>query len=208
MPKPLKFHEVEQNSDEWFALRIGKATMSNAPKFMANLGKAFGEPAKSYALQLALEQVTGRKSGVSFTNAHMERGHEQEPIARELYEHENFVTVTNGGFFAGDEWGSSPDGLVGDDGIIEIKSVISTTHYATLKRNAHDPAYHWQLMGHLHATGREWVDFISYCADFPDGKQLITHRLHRDSYTTDLKSLDQRLGEFLDLIVTTKEAIL
>ena len=207
MPKPLKFNEVEQNSDEWFAMRLGKATMSNAPKFMANLGKAFGEPAKAYALQLSLEQVTGRKSGVSFTNEHMLRGQEQEPIARELYEHENFVTVTNGGFFASDTWGSSPDGLVGDDGIIEIKSVISTTHYATLKRGAHDPAYHWQLMGHLHATGRAWVDFVSYCADFPEGKQLITHRVHRTDVETDLKSLDERLNEFLQLIETTKESI-
>ena len=76
------FHDVEQNSEAWDALRLGKATASNAAKWMANDGKAFGEPAQKYALQLALELATGRKADYSFKSDDMERGHEQEPIAR------------------------------------------------------------------------------------------------------------------------------
>ena len=71
------FHDVPQNSEAWEALRLGKATASNFSKFMANDGKAFGDPAKRYALQLALERHTGRKSEYSFKNDDMERGNEQ-----------------------------------------------------------------------------------------------------------------------------------
>src|SRR6185295_353024 len=132
----MMWHDVEQNSDAWTALRCGLATASNFACFMANDGKAFGDPAKRYALQLALERITGRKAEYSFKNDDMDRGHDQEPIARMMYEDENFVTVTNGGFFDCGEYGDSPDGRVGDDGIIEIKSVIASTHYATLQRGS------------------------------------------------------------------------
>lgn len=205
----MQFHNVEQNSPEWFALRVGKVTASNFGTFMANDGKAFGEPAKKYALQIALEQITGNKSSVAgFSNSHTARGHEQEPIARELYENENFVDVSNGGFFDCGAYGDSPDGLVGSEGAIEIKSVIATTHFDTLRRGDFDPSYKWQLIGHLDCTGCEWVDFISYCAEFPEEKQLITHRLYRDDYSDELERLRQRRGEFLELIAQTKAFIL
>ena len=90
------FHDVEQNTDTWDELRLGKATASKSPSWMANDGKAFGEPAQRYALQLALERITGRKAEYSFKNDDMERGHEQEPIARMLYEEQFFVDVANG----------------------------------------------------------------------------------------------------------------
>ncbi|MGB4498511.1 MAG: lambda exonuclease family protein [Methylococcaceae bacterium] len=204
----MRFHDIEQNTPEWFALRLGKCTASNFQTIMANEGKAFGEPAKKYALQIALERITGNKSGVSFSNAHTERGHEQEPIARELYESENFVDVTNGGFFDCGDFGDSPDGLVGDDGVIEIKSVIATTHFDTLRRGDFDPAYKWQLVGHLDCTVRDWVDFVSYCADFPVHKQLITHRLHRDDYSDEIERLRARRCEFLELVKQTMGLIL
>lgn len=195
----MQWHDVQQNSEEWFALRLGKATASKFSCFMANDGKAFGDPAKDYALQLALEQATGRKAEYSFSNEHMERGHEQEPVARMLYEDEYFVEVTNGGFFDWETYGDSPDGLVGDDGVVEIKSVIAKTHYATLKRQSFDPSYRWQLVGHLDCTGRQWVDFISYCADFPEGKQLLVYRLTRDECADELKRLEDRRNQFLSL---------
>jgi hypothetical protein len=203
----MKFYDVQQNTDEWQALRLGKATASNNACFMANDGKAFGEPAKRYALQLALEIDTGKKSEFSFTNEHMERGHGQEPVARMLYEEERFAEVTNGGFFCWDTYGDSPDGLVGDDGVVEIKSVIAPTHYATLCRGSFDPAYRWQLVGHLDCTGRSWVDFISYCSDFPDGKQLVVYRLHRAACTADLERLAARRADFLKLVQTTLNEI-
>ena len=201
------FHDVEQNSEAWDALRLGKATASNAAKWMANDGKAFGEPAQKYALQLALELATGRKADYSFKSDDMERGHEQEPIARMLYEEETFSDVTNGGFFCWGSYGDSPDGIIGTDGVLEVKSVVAPTHYATQRRNSFDPAYRWQLISHLDCTGRAWVDFCSYCADFPEGQQLIVHRLHRDDYAAEIERLRQRRADFLCLVTQTLEQI-
>lgn len=203
----MRFHDVAQNTDEWQMLRIGKATASNFATFMANDGKAFGEPAKRYALQLALEIDTGRKAEYSFSNEHMERGHEQEPIAKMLYSEETFTDVMNGGFFCWGTYGDSPDGLVGADGVTEFKSVTAPVHYATLMRRSFDPAYRWQLIGHLDCTERQWVDFVSYCGEFPAGKQLIVHRLYRDDYTEELSRLRQRRADFLGLVQETLQNI-
>ena len=201
------FHNVEQNTDEWMALRTGLVTMSKAGTFMANFGKAFGDPAKDYALQIALERVTGKKSEHGFKNDHMERGQMQEPIARMLYEEQNFTTVLNGGFFELEGYGDSPDGLIGDDGVLEIKSVIPTTHYANLRRNAIDPAYKWQIIGHLDCTGRNWVDFASYCSDFPEEKQLIVYRTHRNDVLEELGNLRSRRNQFLQLVSEIQKQI-
>lgn len=203
----MQFIDVPQNTDEWLALRLGKATASQFSCFMANEGKAFGEPAKRYALQLALETLTGRKADHSFSNEHTERGHEQEPVAKMLYEQEHFCTVTNGGFFDCGDYGDSPDGLVGFDGVIEIKSVIAPTHYANLLRGTFDPAYRWQLVGHLDCTEREWVDFISYCSDFPEAQQLLVYRLFRRQCEDDIRRLRARRAEFLSLVRATLQSI-
>jgi len=198
--KKMLWHNVQQGGEEWNQLRCGKATASNFGCFMANDGKSFGDPAKRYALQIAIERIRGVKAEVGFTNDHTERGNEQEPIARAMYEDENFVNVTNGGFFDCGLFGDSPDGLVGDDGIIEIKSVIASTHYATLKRCSFDPAYRWQLAGHLDCTGRQWVDFVSYCSEFPEDKQLIVYRYERKDFADEIKRLRARRNEFLILV--------
>jgi hypothetical protein len=203
----MLFHDVQQNTDEWQALRCGRATASNFGTFMANDGKGFGDPAKRYALQIALEISTGKKAEYSFSNEHMERGHEQEPIARMLYEETTFCDVSNGGFFDCGDYGDSPDGLVNGDGVIEIKSVIAPTHYATLLRGSYDPAYKWQLVGHLDCTGREWVDFVSYCADFPIDKQLLTYRICRADVHAELVRLQERRASFLDLVGDTLKTL-
>lgn len=195
-----KWHDVEQNSEEWENLRLGKITSSNFNIIMASYGKAFGEPAKKYALKLALERIKNSKSEYNYSNAHMERGHEQEPIARMLYEDLYFTEVTNGGFFDCGFYGDSPDGLVGNDGVIEIKSVIDNTHHANLKRGAIDPSYKWQVIGHLDCSGREWCDFISYCADFPEASQLIVYRVYKKDVIEEIKMLSERRKLFNDLI--------
>lgn len=192
--------DIEQNSDLWLAARLGKATGSNFGTFMANYGKAFGDPAKRYALQLALERVTGQKAEFSFKSDDMERGHIQEPVARMLYEDAQFVEVTNGGFFDCGTYGDSPDGLIGKHGVLEIKSVTAAVHWATIERGSFDPAYRWQLVGHLDCSGREWVDFASYCSDFPDDGQLIVYRQDRDDFKTELLQLVERRAEFLALV--------
>ncbi|MBA3773857.1 MAG: YqaJ viral recombinase family protein [Ramlibacter sp.] len=202
-----KFYDVQQNTDAWQALRLGKATCSMFGCFMANYGKAFGEPAQREALRIALERLTEKKSEFSFSNDHMERGHEQEHVAKMLYAEETYSDLTNGGFFECGQYGDSPDALAGSDGVIEVKSVIAPTHYATIRRGSYDPAYKWQLVGHLDCTGRQWVDFVSYCSDFPEGSQLSIHRLHRWECEDELRMLDERRAEFLLLIVSTMNNI-
>lgn len=202
-----KFHDVQQNTEEWQALRTGKVTASNFACFMANYGKAFGEPAQRYALQIALERLTGKKAEHSFSNEHMERGHEQEPVAKILYAEETFSDVLHGGFFDCGEYGDSPDARIGDSGLLEVKSVIAPTHYATIQRGSFDPAYKWQLVGHLDCTGREWVDFVSYCSDFPEGSQLFIHRLTRDQCRDELAMLQERRAQFLELVAKTEANI-
>jgi hypothetical protein len=124
-----------------------------------------------------------------------------------LYEEETFCRVSNGGFFGCAEYGDSPDGLVGDAGVIEIKSVIAPVHYDTIQRRRFDPAYRWQMVGHLDCTGREWVDFVSYCADFPRESQLSIHRLYRGDFREELKQLAERRAEFLTLVSDVKSSI-
>lgn len=202
---PSKWHNVEQNGDEWLALRLGKATSSNFGLIMANDngkgdGGAFGDPAKRYALHLALERITGERAAYGFQSADMDRGHMQEPIARALYESETFCTVENGGFFDCGDYGDSPDGLIGADGMLEIKSVIASVHYATLTRGKFDPAYKWQLAGHLDCSGRAWVDFVSYCSDFPPHLQLLVFRVTPDDLQAELARLAERRAAFLELV--------
>jgi len=202
------FHDVEQNSDEWYLLRAGKVTASSLSKVMANYGKAFGEPAKKYAVDIALQQLTGSTSGGGYSNEHMARGHEEEPLARMAYEDRYFCDVSNGGFFEDGDTGTSPDGLVGSDGIIEIKSAIPSVHYARIAKQSFDSAYKWQLVGHLKITGRDWVDFISYCSDFPEDKSLYVHRSYREDFTEEFKMVDGRLDEFRKVIASSKQVIL
>ena len=204
----MRFHNVEQNSEEWYELRGGKITGSALCKAMANYGKAFGEPAKKYAVSIALEQITGNAQPSGYSNEHMERGHEEEHLARMAYEEEYFAEVTNGGFFELDGIGCSPDGLVGEDGVIEIKSAIPSIHYARIKNQSFDSAYKWQLIGNMKMTGREWIDFISYCSGFPIGRQLYVYRLQASDYQKEYKMIDARIGEFKALIETVKNDIL
>lgn len=205
----LDFIDVQQNTDEWLELRGGKLTSSKLGVIMANYGKAFGEPAKKYAVNIAIEQITGNPIASTYSNEHMERGHEQEPIARMMYEDETFCEVSNGGFFGVDSFiGCSPDGLVNDDGVIEIKSVIAGAHYASIKRQSFDPAYKWQCIGNLLFTDRDWIDFISYCEEFPVDKRLFTHRLRREYFQEEFGMIMNRISQFENLVDETKQNIL
>jgi hypothetical protein len=204
----FEFIDVEQNSDEWFELRAGRLTSSKLGVVMANYGKAFGEPAKKYAVNIAIEQITGEPIPSTFTNAHMERGHEQEPIARELYENYTFSDVTNGGFYDCDFVGCSPDGNVYIDGLIEIKSVIASVHFANIKRGTVDPAYSWQCVGNLKFTERDWLDFVSYSSEFPVDKQLFVHRIYAADLAAEFDKIDVRVDEFKKLVAQCKEIII
>ncbi len=203
----FRFHDIEQNSDEWLALRGGKVTSSALSKIMANDGAAFGKPAKDYAVSICIERMTGQPISSGFSNAHTDRGHEQEPLARMAYEESTFCEVKPGGFFDLGDIGCSPDGLVGDDGVIEIKSVIASVHYSNLARQSYDPSYKWQLYGNLMMTQRKWIDFISFCADFPEDKQLYVCRLYREQLTEQFRQIEARVEKFRALIEKTYQSI-
>jgi len=193
--------DVKQNTDEWLPLRAGKVTGSAISKVMANYGKPFGDPAKKYASIIAVERIKGAAvGGDRYSNIHMEAGHVEEPIARMLYEEEYFCSVTNGGFFDNGKTGCSPDGLVDDNGIVEIKSVIVPVQYECIKRNSYDPAYHWQIIFNLKETGREWIDYVSFCEQFSDSKKLLTKRVYASECIEDFKKIDIRLKEFEELV--------
>lgn len=204
----FKFIDVEQGNDEWFNLRLGKITASNFAIIMANYSNSFGKSAQDYALKLALERIIGKQSDYSFKNSYMKMGNDLEPIARILYQEKYFVDVRNGGFFDCGFFGSSPDGLIGDDGCLEIKSVLANTHWATLNRGSFDPSYKYQLTGHLLATNRDYVDFCSYCPDFPSEKQILVYRTTRNDLKDELIILKERIEKFEELIKSIEYKLL
>lgn len=224
----MAWHDVEQNTDEWLALKLGQPGSSDASTFMAGynggqpksqvrqraqlIGKsskgdrpkrvqAFGDPAKARALELALEIVNSHRSlNESYSSLQMKRGHAQEPQAIALYEQQHFCTVTNGGYYDCGDWGDSPDGHVDGDGLVEVKSVIASVHDANMRRGKPDPAYKWQLLTHLDASGREWVDFVSYCEDYPEWDQLCVYRVLAKDVQEELAQLRERRRQFIELI--------
>ena len=200
------FIDIEQNTDEWLGLRAGHLTGSAISKVMANDGKAFGSPATKLAVDIALEQVTGKCIPSGYSNDHMARGHEQEPLARALYQSEYFCTVENGGFYDNGFTGCSPDGIVGN-GLIEIKSVIPSVHYQRIKNGGFDSSYRWQLMFNLKESGKEWIDFISYCANFTVEKQLYVFRINAEEQAEDFEKMAVRIAEFKSLVHEIKQDI-
>jgi len=202
------FVNVRQNTEEWFQLRLGKITSSNFDKIMANEGKAFGQPAIEYAEKVALEIVTGeRDESSSFKNGYMERGNDLEPVAKELYEIERFCEVSNGGFNISDceKFGDSPDGNVGKNGCIEIKSVIPKTQWKRIKKGGIDLSYKWQIQGHLLLGKKEWCDFVSYCPEMPENKRLHIERVYPDEDM--IKRLKQRLTLFHEEVLNNVELL-
>lgn len=204
----MKWLDIEQNTEIWYTARLGKITSSNLDDIMVGNGVQFGETATKYALQLALERINHKSSVNRVKTFHMKRGHEQEPIAISLYEAQNFVEVKSGGFFDCGFYGDSPDGLVGIDGVVEVKSVIAPVHYNTLERGNYDPAYYWQMVGHIDCSNRDWCDFISYCADFPENSQILVYRMHRHEVEQDIERLRERREKFNEFVEQIKQQIL
>jgi len=206
------FHDIQQNSEVWDEIRIGKATTSKFGVIMANDGKAFSDTAKRYAHKIAYEQVTGQKEeSAGFTNGFMDEGHTWEPVAKREYEDATFNTVSNGGFCQHDIFenvGGSPDGhVLLDNGGIEIKSVIAWTQRANIKRNSYDPAYKWQKLGNIWLCGWDYCDFISYGYTCTEKNRLFVHRILKKDYETEIDRIQPRLELFLDLIESQKKYI-
>jgi hypothetical protein len=170
---------------------------------MANDGKSFGEPAKRLAVKIAIELITGNIVSSDYKNSHMERGHEQEHIARSLYEEKYFCDVLNGGFFEDGKQGGSPDGLISESGLIEIKSVLPNIQYEYISAGGiSNTSYKWQCYGNLKITEREWLDYVTYCANYPAGKQLYIHRIYMDEKI--YNEIDIRVNEFFEVVEECK----
>lgn len=204
----MKWLDIEQNTEEWRIARLGKITASRFGTIIADHGGIFGKTAEKYALQLALERLNNRLSLNQVTTFHMKRGHQQEPVAIELYQAQTFEEVKNGGFFDCGYYGDSPDGLVGIDGTIEVKSVIDSVHMANYRRGSYDPSYHWQMVGHIDCSSRDWCDFVSYCADFPIGSQILIYRMYRHDIEKDIKALRERREKFNEKIEKIAQEIM
>jgi hypothetical protein len=167
-----------QGSDAWLQARCGKATSSN---FSDVLAKGKGIVRAKYLRQVLAERLTGKPTE-TYRNAHMDRGTEQEPFARMALEAKLGVMVEEVGFIAHEHLpaGASPDGLIGDDGGCEIKSVIPTVQVETIMRGGYPPEHVAQVQGNLWITKRQWWIFGSYCPDMPEHLRLYTFRVERD----------------------------
>jgi len=165
-------HDVTQGTPEWLKLRAGKPTSSNFGSLVSGLGKPSDSLAE-YAHILATEKYLGGPiedgwKGNKFTD----RGHEMESEARAEYEMQYQVPVLGVGFLTDDlmRWGSSTDGLVGDDGVLEIKNMIAT-RFGKLKiyykkYNKIPPEYIPQIQGEIFVSGRSWCDWMAYHPQF------------------------------------------
>jgi exodeoxyribonuclease (lambda-induced) len=169
----MKIHKMEQCSDEWFAIRKGKLTASNAQAISAN-----GKGLETYVYSLLAEKYSNNKE--HYTNSDMDRGVELEEQARMTYEIENNA-VEQVGFIEIDELvGCSPDGLVGKDGGIEIKCVNDVNFFKILinGEKAIETKYLWQCQMCLLVTGRKWWDLVFYNPNFD--KNMFILRIFPD----------------------------
>ena len=177
---PTYHFDIEQGTDEWHALRRGKITASAAGRLITATGKpASNDTSRAQLLQLLAERITG-ESEASFYGDDMARGHLLEPLARDLYA-KHYSPVVECGFVtrsfdSGLVLGYSPDGLVGDDGLIEIKSPLQKNHLKALLADEVPAEYLPQVQLGLAVAGRDWCDFISYAPGLP----LFVHRCQRN----------------------------
>ena len=186
---------IEQGSPEWFAMRAGKVTASKAADVMSAITTA---GYRNYLADLVVERLTGNKTE-SFTNAAMQWGVDQEPIARAEYEVKTGNFVDQIAFVdhpAIANFGCSPDGLVGDDGLIEIKCPNTATHIDYVMQDKVPTKYIPQIQCQLAVTGRKWCDFVSFDPRLPDGLQILFVRLER--YVEYIEKLEARVVKFLD----------
>jgi putative phage-type endonuclease len=189
--------EIIQGSDAWKALRLGKVTASRVSDVVARTKTGYGAGRANYMAQLVCERLTGAPSE-TYSNAAMVHGTETEPEARSAYEFYQGVAVQEVAFVHHpkiDQAGCSPDGLVGDDGLIEIKCPQSATHLDTLLGQAVPSKYEVQMQFQMACTGRQYCDFVSYDPRMPENMRLFIKRLPRDDKR--IAELESEIAAFL-----------
>lgn len=189
---------MEQRSDDWFTARLGKVTASKVKDVMAK-GRS-GAPSatrQNYMMQLLCERLTGRRDE-GFTSAAMQRGTDLEPVARSAYEVGAGVMTVETGLILHpsiEGFGASPDGLVGSNGMLEIKCPNTAQHIAVIQSGAHDPQYEWQMLAQMACAGKEWVDFVSFDDRLPERLQYACFRFHRDDAR--IRDMEAEVSRFL-----------
>ena len=179
--------EIIQGSDEWKQLRLGKVTASRVADMVVRTKSGYGAGRANYAAQLIAERLTGQPAE-SYVNAAMMHGNATEPEARNAYEFYQGVTVEQVAFVRHPtifEAGCSPDGLVGDDGMVEIKCPNTATHLDTLLGQSTPAKYIDQIQFQMACTGRKWCDFVSYDPRLPENMRLFVRRVMRDDEKID-----------------------
>jgi len=209
MSLPDNYHMMEQLSPDWLAYRCGKVSASKMSDVMA---KGTGVTRKKYLTKLAVERITNTPIE-TYSSASMAQGTEREPDARNAYSFMANVDVLEVGFIDHPEingYGCSPDGLVGEDGMIEIKSPELHTHIETwLKfkagktpREIVGGTYYKQIQSQVDCAERLWTDFVSYNPEAPQELQVFIMRIPRDdAFIEDIHSEVERfIDDLIDLV--------
>jgi putative phage-type endonuclease len=188
---------VIQGTDEWKKSRMGKVTASRVADVVAKTKSGDSASRCNYMTQLVIERLTNKQEE-SYSNEYMDWGTEQEPFARAAYEAAQNVLVDEVGMITHpriEMSGASPDGLVGDDGLVEIKCPKTATHIETLLSKTVPGKYNIQMHWQMICTGRQWCDFVSFDPRMPEGLRLFIKRVHKDASLA--KSLEEEVIKFL-----------
>ncbi len=198
-----------QGEPEWHALRCGAVTASKFRDAVEKTAKGLStSKSRLYAAQVAVERVSKEPCGEVFNSWQMKRGQEIEPAARLAYEMETGNVATEAGVALTDDrlFGYSTDGFVGDDGMIEIKSLVGAEIVIEMWQTGDMSEYMHQMQGGMWITGRKWCDFVMYCPQLANvGKALFLRRVERDDAFIDAMVL--QLAAF-EKEVSKNEAIL
>lgn len=194
---------LEQGTQEWLLERCGKVTASRIADLMAKTKSGYAATRLNYRAQLIAERLTGCVAA-SFTNAAMQHGTETEPEARRAYEFFVDRDVQQVGFAPHptiEMAGASPDGLVGDDGLLELKCPNTATHIETLLSGSIPDKYFKQMQFQMACTGRAWCDFASYDNRLPETMRLFVKRVPRDEEA--IAEIEREVAAFLTEVEET-----
>jgi len=189
---------IQQGTPEWLALRAGKVTASRVADILAKTKTGVSASRGNYLIQLAIERATGNIEP-SYTNEAMQWGIDNEAQARMAYEVESGNFVDQVPFVDHpniDDFGCSPDGLVGNLGLVEIKCPNSSTHWSYIKDNAPPNKYYIQMQAQMACTNTEWCDFVSFDPRMPDRSQLLIVRVDRDNEF--ISQMEEAVKQFLN----------
>jgi putative phage-type endonuclease len=199
---------IEQGSPEWFAQRCGKVTASRVADVIARTKTGWGASRTNYMAQLIAERLTGRVEE-GYTNAAMQWGKDTEPMARAAYSFRHDVDVSQVGFAVHPtitDSGASPDGLVGADGLVEIKCPNTATHIDTLLGASIPDKYLVQMQWQMACTDRQWCDFVSFDPRLPEPMRMLVQRIERDHKRLDeiTAAVASFLGEIAEKIAALR----